>query len=218
METIGMLTYMWLFVFFMIGSSVYLFDMKYGVSFRKNVGLKLYNFFDKITSNPETYQPYTEEKERGYLYKRRLKTKLFYGMALSTALSVLIAVFGSVPLETKIIMWAFEVFFFNLGILMGPFVYNLTKGRKKVLEYIDRFEEKLENGETMDLNIDIDSIKKEAKEKFSVFSDTKMDEVESYLNQKIKDIKGVFEKEPEASQEEKVQNARDEMSKILGKK
>ena len=139
-------------------------------------------------------------------------------MALSTALSVLIAVFGSVPLETKIIMWAFEVFFFNLGILMGPFVYNLTKGRKKVLEYIDRFEEKLENGETMDLNIDIDSIKKEAKEKFSVFSDTKMDEVESYLNQKIKDIKGVFEKEPEASQEEKVQNARDEMSKILGKK
>ena len=196
----------WLFAYLLIGSTFYLLDMKYGVLLRRHIFFPISEWFIKMSSKKDEYIPKIFN-ESGFLYKRKLKIKIFYSTLISAFISFMLLIYGSVGIETKIILSVFEVFVFNLGVLLGPLIYNLGKGRKKVLEYIDDIESKLEDGEDV-FTPKLEDIKKS----FSFFGESQIDKV----NSKISDLV-TSAKDDEKSKTDVLEENINKINKILGK-
>jgi len=190
MGEIAFVTYFWLFAYFLIGATSYVLDKKYGIG--------IYNTFKKLTTNPEKYK----KVDKGFLYNRSLRSKLFYGAVISGALSFLLFVFGKVGIETKVVLYFFETFFLVLGILLGPVYKKLLFWSKKGLDKMDDLEENFSVEDTKnDISKNVSQLKedftdtiKEAKDSVSdtfTFSDKKTKEelIEEDKNKKIDTIK-----------------------------
>jgi hypothetical protein len=148
MGEIAFVTYFWLFAYFLIGATSYVLDKKYGIG--------IYNTFKKLTTNPDTYK----KVDKGFLYNRSIRSKLFYGAIISGALSFLLFVFGKVGIETKVVLYFFETFFLVLGILLGPVYKRLLFWSKKGLDKMDDLEENFSAEETKkDISKNITEIK-----------------------------------------------------------
>jgi hypothetical protein len=206
MNIFGMESIIWLFAYLLIGSTFYLLDMKYGVLLRRHIFFPISEWFIKMSSKKDEYIPKIFN-ESGFLYKRKLKIKIFYSTLISAFISFMLLIYGSVGIETKIILSVFEVFVFNLGVLLGPLIYNLGKGRKKVLEYIDDIESKLEDGEDV-FTPKLEDIKKS----FSFFGESQIDKV----NSKISDLV-TSAKDDEKSKTDVLEENINKINKILGK-
>jgi len=187
MGDIAFVTYFWLFAYFIFGATSYVLDRKYGIG--------MYNTFLKLTSSKEGYK----KVDKGFLYNRSLRSKIFYGSILSGVLSVVLFVLGTVGIETKIVLYVFETFFLVLGILLGPLYNKMIFWGKKGLDKMDDLEENFNIEDTKaDISKSVDDITDSIGDKLSSAKEsisdiiptatekkTKAEEIEDTKNKKI---------------------------------
>ena len=137
METIPIKWYIAssLFLYLLVGIKVYIVDRLAGVKLQR----KKYD----LTHD----EPLAPEDEFGFIHNRRSGVKFTWAAIVATLTSIfLVAVVGTNPL-VEIFTWFFDTLMVWLGFFLGPWAYQLWKGRNVAIEKLDEIQAAAHSGE-----------------------------------------------------------------------
>lgn len=116
-------------VFIIWGAIWYNLDRVYGVGLRR--------WWYNLTHE----EPLAAGDERGFIYRRRTKTKFMWATVLSTVQSVLVVIYaGSIDLLTELPAWFIEVPLMMLGMYLGRPLGRLWGHKDQVFDKLDEWE------------------------------------------------------------------------------
>ena len=204
----------WIFIYSVIGMNFYLLDTKIGVS--------IHNWFKRMGSKDA--EKYVKVNE-GFIYNRKLKSKIFHATVISAILSVTVVWQGGSSIPVEIVMFTIEIPIVMLGFFIGPFYIKLLRISETAVEHYDKFEDKIEDTDLIEeakngvskatTNIK-NSINETTGSVIDSINETTDDVVDS-ISEKYDDVKDSF-KSQKKPKEDKYQSSIDAIDDILGKK
>jgi hypothetical protein len=126
-----------LFLYFLIGIKVYLFDLWIGIPIR----MFFYRLFHK--------EELAENKRFGFVHRRSGRSKLFLAGVIAFVTSIIFMFTMETNPIVEVATYFFDATFVFLGFLAGPWAHRTIKGKNKVLEVLDASHEKVVSGELM---------------------------------------------------------------------